>query len=426
MELAALMARGTVLGLPTPVSDTVEGETVCAQALTLARELGDHQAEAKILWNLLLINGFSGKSREAVDYGERSIAIARRYNLREQLAYSLNDIYRAYMPIGELDRALAGLAEARDLWRELGNQAMLADNLASVAPPLFWSGQYEQVLRYSDEALAISDSIGNLWGRGYSRVMRGFVYLEYGQFSQAIEAMQECVRLSEQGGFSYPLVMIRAELGLLYGQLGALDRGFELVRLAIQTADEQGRLDRAWAVAILARLHLLRGDLTAAAAAVAASSPGLQLANPAPFSALLAESELALAQGDTERAITATDRVLADFKKLGIRPFISDALHLKGKALLAQSRLDDAEAVLQAARAEAEALGSRRSLWPVLLALSDLQAQRGNVARADDLRRRAREVVTYIADQIHEPDLRASFLSLPRARAAMPPDGLTP
>jgi tetratricopeptide (TPR) repeat protein len=425
LELAALIARGTVLGLPTPVSDVVQAEAVCTQALALAREMSDYQAEAKILWNLLLINGFSGKAREAVDYGERSIAIARRYNLREQLAYTLNDLYFAYMPSGQLDRALAALAEARTLWRELGNQPMLADNLASTTPPLFWSGQYEQVLAQSDEAIAISESIGNLWGRAYSRAMRGYVYWEYGEFSRAIEAMKECVRLAEQANFSYPLVMIRADLGLLYGQLGALERGFELVKLGIQAAEGAVQIDQAWAVAILARLHVLNGDLAAAAAAVEASRARLQLANPTPFSAPLAEGEVALAQGDYERAIAALDRVLADFQKLGIRPFTSDALYFKGKALLAQERLGEAHESLQAARAQAEALGSRRSLWPILLALNEVAAQRGDPTQAEALRRQAHEIVRYIADHIHEPDLRESFLCLPRVRAVIEHGELT-
>lgn len=75
----------------------------------------------------------------------------------------------------------------------------------------------------------------------------------------------------------------------------------------------------------------------------------------------------------------------------------------------------------QEARREAEALGARRRLWPILLALSRLEA---DPTDAERLRQQAREVVAYIADHT-PPDptlepkvgLRASFLNLPAVRA---------
>ena len=74
---------------------------------------------------------------------------------------------------------------------------------------------------------------------------------------------------------------------------------------------------------------------------------------------------------------------------------------------------------LNAARAEAEALGSRRNLWPILALLSEMEAQRGNDADAQALRQRATELLTHIADHISDAELRASFLALPRVRAVL-------
>ena len=93
LEIAALLPQATVFSTYTTRFDPVKGEAVSKQTLVLARELDDKQAEAKALWNLMLVKTFSGGDPvTAIDYGEQSLAIAREHNLREQLAYTLSDI----------------------------------------------------------------------------------------------------------------------------------------------------------------------------------------------------------------------------------------------------------------------------------------------------------------------------------------------
>ena len=112
------------------------------------------------------------------------------------------------------------------------------------------------------------------------------------------------------------------------------------------------------------------------------------------------------------------DEFAARLRKFGVRTSLADALYLKGKALLAQNRTDEADETLNQARAEAEALGSRRARWPILAALAEIEAGRGNATQARTLRQQTRDIITYIADHC-PPDLRASFLSLPDVQAVV-------
>jgi hypothetical protein len=99
--------------------------------------------------------------------------------------------------------------------------------------------------------------------------------------------------------------------------------------------------------------------------------------------------------------------------------YLADGLYLRSQALLFLGRADAAYDALMQARAEAEALGARRILWEILFALSQIEAERGNAAEAEALRRQAREIVEYIADHAGAPELRASFLGQPRVREAL-------
>src|SRR4029078_9545620 len=101
--LAADLALTTLYATPTPVSDAVAGRTLCERTIALARELGDLAAESKALWNLMTLNTFSGGDPdEAVEAGERSLAIARELDSHEQMAFTLDDLWRPYSAMGDL------------------------------------------------------------------------------------------------------------------------------------------------------------------------------------------------------------------------------------------------------------------------------------------------------------------------------------
>jgi tetratricopeptide (TPR) repeat protein len=418
MELASLLARATLRSTPTSVSDSALGKALSEQALALAHELGDRHAEAKILQNLMLLDNFSGLLREAVQHGEASLALARELGLRDQVAFTLNDLFRPYASIGEYERARAATDEARQYWIETGDQSGLADNLSRSARIALALGEYDRVIEFAAQALQISQTIANLWGQSFSQMFVGYVYLERGDFTTTIETMKACIRLGDDAGFILAQIVTRAELGWVYGTLGAVDRGLELARAARAMAEQRVPHFRTWILACLARLHVLAGQLGEAETVVGEGYAAFteDFAQHAWIELPLAEAELALAKGEPARAIGVLDGLLGRFRQFRIRTFLSEALYLKGRALLGLDRLTDASEVLQAALAEAESLGARRIQWQVLAALSEIEQQGGHAPEAETLRARAKENVDYLA--AHTPDdLRGQFMNLPNVRA---------
>ena len=95
LELAALLARGTIRSAPTAIFDAVEAQALAERALLLAQELHDRNAEAHIMANRALLSKFEGDWHQMVVLGERAAALARDLNLRDLLAHVLNDTYAA-------------------------------------------------------------------------------------------------------------------------------------------------------------------------------------------------------------------------------------------------------------------------------------------------------------------------------------------
>jgi hypothetical protein len=133
----------------------------------------------------------------------------------------------------------------------------------------------------------------------------------------------------------------------------------------------------------------------------------------------LAAGEFAYCQHDFDRAIALMEQLYTDQRETGISYLRPDVLHLKGRALLEQgpTRAEEARATLVQARAEAEVLGSRRSLWPILITLAEIEQQSGHPAEAEALQQQARQIVEYIANHIETPELRTSFLNSPQVKA---------
>ncbi|NJN44387.1 MAG: hypothetical protein HC806_06480, partial [Anaerolineae bacterium] len=259
LELAALAAHVTIYAAPTDKFDRERTETLSQQALALAADLGNHETEAKIYWNLMNMLGFSGEPNKSYEYGEKSLEIARRYDLKEQLAYTLNDFQRATLMRGDVAEAHRLKEEARQLWLELGNRAMYADSLNSGALIYLVQGDYDLVEAACLEALAICQEIGNLWGQGYSYYTLGYLYTNQSKFDKAIEAMENALKLVEPSGFAVPLVDSNAYTGLIYGYLGDFERGKSFALAGLTHAKERLPAMQPGPLAVLAILAYWQG-----------------------------------------------------------------------------------------------------------------------------------------------------------------------
>ncbi|HEX2422610.1 MAG TPA: hypothetical protein VHN56_05620, partial [Actinomycetota bacterium] len=414
-ELQAAMSLTTLLTTPTPKFDVVNGRRASQQAVALARELGDRGAESKALWNLMNLNVYGGGDNgEAMEAGERSLALARELDARERVAFTLTDIWRPYTANGDLAAARKSLEEARSIWRGVDNPPMLCETLASSATLSRLTGNDEEALALGREGRSVAESIGNLWGQAHATMSFFEVYLDRGEVGTAIDLMDEAIDMGERAGFLAPLVRTRSTLAVTYAYLGDPERARATSRIALDVATDRLPSARAWALASIAEIHLFAGELDEADAALAESNVELSaepLRSEVSVLVPLLRGRGADARADHERAIEIADDVLDRLDRAGIRPFTEEAMLLKGTALAAAGSTREAERALREARSGAEDLGHRRILWEILAKLGRIV---GDEERAE-LEEEARGIVQTIADTL-DGDLRASFVDRPDVR----------
>ena len=419
MELAALMAQVTLYATPTSLHDPIKGLHQGQEALSLARELGDQTAEVKTLWNLALGGMWSGRTLEGIDYGEQAVLLARQRNLKELLAYALNDLGMLRLSVLHLEQGRLALAEAASLFRELDNLPMLTNSMSMASGAHILAGEFDQAIALSDEAFQNSEASNNLWGQSFSKMFVCWAYWELGQPDRAITMANESVRLGKSAGFVAAQVLAGGHRAAIFGNLGALEQALDMADQAIKAAEAEFPHFLCHPLGIMAQLQLQAGNMVEAKAMVAQGKkdPNSE-AHPAwNMRIYIAEAELLLKQGEYEQAVVISDHWLARLRRNKLRTYMPNLLHIKSQALLAMGQVEAAREDLIEARDVAEAIGSRAMIWPNLVALSQLE---DDPTQAENLRQEAREIIETIASHTSDPFLCAAFLDRPQIRTLFP------
>jgi predicted ATPase len=420
LELEALMLRAALLSIGTRVWDLNQAKTLSFQALALARELAERQAEARIHWTLMLLNRYSHEGFDkAIEYGEQSIALARDLDLREQLALSLKDVAVAYWQNGQLEQAQQAVEEAVPLWRDLKNKLMLAETLAYAGLMYGLRGELERARRAIEEACALNKSLDNRFGLYTSAALLAAIYRELGQVDQYLAQLAEAKRCAEEVGagivFGNLLLMEAWDLAWL----GDVPSGMAMAQQAATYIEQIAPEMLVAPKATIARLYLRQGNVAAAQETLKdvpfasfAEYLSMLLTPHSVVAMTLVHGELALAQGDAARALQIIDDLMAYLQRMGAKLLLPEVLHVQADALRAQKRNDEAYVALTQARQLAETMSSRWRLWSTLAALAELDMGRGNPVQANELRAQAHAGVDSIAQTL-PPNLRSTFLNAP-------------
>lgn len=414
MELAALVASGTIYSTANERYDAAKAEGLSEEALSLAEGLGDEASEAKIRWNMLNMYRLSEKPPLALTAGERSLELARSNDLREQLAFTANDMTHVYMSVGLQDKARQTVEEAIGLWRELGNQPMLADSLATATLITSVGGDYEKTIELSDESYQISLSINNTWGQSYSRMAIGRLYWQRGEPDKAIETMTECLRLSEQAGFLPAQLVVGSYLALGYASLGDFERALSLARRTLAVTRANMPYFESVILSNLGQVLLLVGDMLEATA-VFEKLLAIKIYKEPLLEVEFEEGKcrFLLSQNDYDQAAQSASNMVEVLQEIDGRLLLPTAQHLLGMALMGVGQLDQAHDALTLALSEAQDMMLVWPRWQILASLAKLQIASGQTDRAERFRVRARQDFETIVRRVPTAELRESFENHP-------------
>lgn len=421
MELDALMSQAILYSTPSPLHSYNLATQHSEQALAIADELGDRDAQSRCYWMLMLANLFEGHLTESVSYGEKSLEIARSLDNPERLAFVLNDISRTYSVSAMPEKGRATNLEARTLWKKLGNLPMLVDNLGTYAEDLYFRGEFSESIKVSQEAYEIGKSIHNIWGQTFALMVLGFSYIELGEIDRAIQVNKELLSFDARQTFTIAQVSGRGQLADIYSEFGDLEAGS---RYALEAFEQAQGLDdwlQASALAGEARFELVKGNYAAAEQLFEKATRNYDQTNFITFIPQYVEdarNDILIYRGKFEEALLAVDKMLGILDRLGILQCRPEFMLRKANTLAAMDGRDEALLVADEAILLCQRLGAHRLLWKLHALVSRLQAGAGRAAEAQQALLAARGEIDFLATRCPQ-DLRASFLQLPAVQAVL-------
>lgn len=421
LELEALLLQGKLRSAPSVVFDRAHAIALAGEAEQIAAALGDRLAQAKNLWNQLILHHYSGESAEAIRCGEQAMALARELGARELLAYISGDLARSYLQGGQMAKSLSLQTETRALWKELDNKPMLADALMQSATLTMMRGEYDRALALTEEGIELSKAIDSKLSLLSNQGTQLFPLIERGEFARALQTAQEILHVSVEMKLSFNGPLAYTQIAWMYGVLGAFARGEEMAQTAREILNHPlPEFFRAWGWVMLANYYLARGDLDATQDAFTAAhiENAIQSGGPASMYGAIALGQYLYARGEFSRASELMAKRVNELGQFGTIASLHEALYIQARAARALGDTAQALELLHQAREVAEGLQARRMLWQIYAALGEMETERGNMEQANAYRDQARAALEFIVSHTPE-EFRESFMQLPRVREVL-------
>ncbi len=362
------------------------------EALAIFEALQDSQGMAETIDLLGMANGIYGDMVNAVEQYERAIALFRSLSDHQGLISSLTT-RAAYACPGWVETTYSVCEQPEHCSRDI------------------------------TEALNLARQVESLTAQAYVGWNGGGSLASFGELGRGFTLVQEALRIATEIQHVQWLSATYFTLGRVYHLLLEANLAVQALETGLRLASDTGS---AWWIgnitAYLARAYVLQGALPRAEAALKAVMPREQPPANAPERRMSwAWGELALASDEPEIALGIADRLLASAPGAARAQPIPWLLKLKGEALGALSRREEAIQALEEATQGALARQERPLLWQ----LHRVLGRQYQYLKQEDLAQRnftsARQSIASLASTIDDVYLREHFLhaalaTLPREK----------
>ncbi len=360
-------------------------------------------------------------NREAITHLEQALAALRRLpETRETAELTIDihlDLRNALLPLGEWVRIREHLHEAEALARTLGDQQRLGRIATFLAIRCLGSGDYDEALRFGQEALTIARTLGERSIEVVATTFLGYTRCARGEFSDAVAflernvALEGDLRYERFGTTMIPSSASGARLAEVLSQLGRFDEAIAQAEAAVQIAEAADHsFSLSFGLFHLGLTNLRRGDFPRAAQVL---ERGLDLCRAWQFvdRAPLFAAALAAGYALAGRAGEALPLVAAAVEEGRRRPnhaWPALILLCAGATYLSAGRIDEAASHAREALALARRLGARASEAHGLCLAGDV----ASTGDADDAEGHYREALALAGELSMRPLVAHCHLGL--------------
>lgn len=408
-------------------------------AYDLAHSLEETALIAQSLNRIGYWHANSSQLREALSDHQQALELFRELNDRGGIAQTLELLGIDSYALGEVVQGAAYCEQSVPILRELDDRQGLVNTLTNLCLRLRFDtevmGEIDvtQLANLSQTALEIARSCDYRVGEAAALHEGAVCLCQAGEYGRGLEYLRRALRIAEELEHRELLTSVHHALGSeFYLGLLAFAEAREHLEAAGEAARERGTIAHTYfVIARLVTVSILQKDLRRAQALLDGVLK-TDLPDARGTTALLrgcwaARAELELALGNSARALEIIDRLLASTANLAQYgpQSVPRLSQLRGRALVALGRTEEAVVEFQGAQTIAQKQGQRPLLWRLHADLG--KAYRVLNRRADAGREfsSARTIVQDLAATLPQGELRDHFVkqalgSIPTAPVLTP------
>jgi tetratricopeptide (TPR) repeat protein len=209
-------------------------------ALTMARQLGDKEAESVHLLNMGIAYLLERNVKQAIELFEQALEIDREIGNRKNEGADLGNLGLAFFMLGEDERSLQYYQLALAIAQEIGDRRGEENRLGNLGNTYAKMGQSEKAIENYQQALVISREIGDRQGEGNSFGSLGIIFMDLGKTENAIDNFKQALVIAQEIGDRRGEASRLAHLGNAYFNLGQYKNAIDYHHLSLVINRELG------------------------------------------------------------------------------------------------------------------------------------------------------------------------------------------
>ncbi|HZP54509.1 ATP-binding protein [Actinocrinis sp.] len=221
-QLGDLEAEGKVLcnlgSAYRPMRRFDEAVDFYERAIVLMREAGWRTGEAKVLGNLAATHADADRIHEAITVGLQSLALFEELEDAWGQALCLSNLGNSYARLGQFDEALRSQTTALEVFRELKDQRGISRAVNGIGTALARLSRPQEALGYVAESVRGFAETGDVHEEANALRDLAEVYRDLGQPQEAAARLREASRLFEALGEHWMVAELNTALAALMQQ----------------------------------------------------------------------------------------------------------------------------------------------------------------------------------------------------------------
>ena len=420
------------LGFLWQSRDWVRAGQYFERGYDLARSLKENTLIAQSLTHIGHWHAHGGRLHEALSDHQQALELFRELNDRRGMAQTLELLGLDSYGLGEVVQGAAYCEQAVPIQRELDDRQGLVNTLTTLCMRLRFDtevmGETDlyQLAKQSETALEIARGCDYRVGEAATLHEGAVCLCRAGEYGRGLEYLRRGLSIAEEIEHRELLISVHHALGSeFFLGLFAFAEAREHLEAARAAAQERGSVTLTFFVtARLVTVCILQKDLARAQAlldgVLQADLPDVRGMTVLLRGCWAARAELELALGNPSRALEIIERLLASTANLaqyGLQS-VPRLSQLRGQALVALGRIEEAVPEFQGAQIVAKKQGQRPMLWRLHADLGNAYRMRSRRSDAEREFSSARMIIQDLAATLPEGELGDHFVK--QALVAIP------